>query len=90
MAKDNGASKPAADDSGNKDAVIQPSPAPAKDADVTDFPLTLEEFCTRLSATDKRVELIGAFFHDETQAGKVKDTHAAFTSRFTAFATKPV
>ena len=58
--------------------------------ETTDFPLTLEEFCTRVSATDNRVELIGAFFHDEKTAGNVKDTHAAFAARFTAFATKPV
>lgn len=56
----------------------------------SEFPLTLDEFCTRLSATDNRVELIGAFFHVETAAGTVKDTHSVFASRFTAFATKPV
>jgi hypothetical protein len=64
--------------------VVQPS------KEVTDFPLTLEEFCTRLSSTDSRVELIGAFFYVENKAGTVKDTHANFSARFTAFETKPV
>lgn len=53
-------------------------------------PLTLQEFCTRLSSKDKRVEMIGAFHYSETFAGIVKDTEAAFSSRFAAFVTKPV
>lgn len=53
------------------------------------FELTLDEFCTRLSAQDKRVELIGAFHNVEKQAGKVKDTEAAFKKRFDDFAIQP-
>jgi hypothetical protein len=49
------------------------------------FPLTLDEFCARLSNTDKRVELIGGFHHSERAAGHAKDTEAAFQSRFVAF-----
>ncbi|MEY8688440.1 MAG: hypothetical protein AB9M53_00990 [Leptothrix sp. (in: b-proteobacteria)] len=51
--------------------------------------LTLEEFCTRLSVTDKRVELIGGFYSSEKRAGRVKDVETAFAGRFVAFATQP-
>jgi hypothetical protein len=51
---------------------------------------TLVEFCARLSKTDKRVELIGAFHHSEVAAGRVKDLESEFQSRFTAFINKPV
>lgn len=52
--------------------------------------LTLNEFCTSLSRTDKRVELIGGFNSVETKAGRLKDTEASFRKRFTAFVNKPV
>ncbi len=52
--------------------------------------LTLQEFCLRLSSSDKRVELIGAFHYSETAAGTVKDLETAFKDRFTAFLNKPV
>lgn len=52
--------------------------------------LTLDEFCTRLSKDDKRVELIGGFYHSETAAGRIKDAESEFQARFAAFATKPV
>lgn len=54
------------------------------------FELTLDEFCIRLSNTDKRVELIGGFAYSERAAGTIKDTESAFKARFAAFATKPV
>jgi alpha-beta hydrolase superfamily lysophospholipase len=53
------------------------------------FRLPLDEFCTRLSAEDKRVEMIGAFHHQESAAGRKADTHAAFLARFTAFCSQP-
>jgi len=53
-------------------------------------PITLDEFCMRLSMADKRVELIGGFHYTETAAGRIKDAESEFQSRFTAFATKPV
>lgn len=62
---------------------------PQAAAAAQDFPLTLNEFCTRLSATDKRVELIGAFEHAERVAGRAKDTEPAFAARFTAFVNQP-
>lgn len=58
-------------------------------ADVAEH-ITLEEFCTRLSKSDKRVELIGGFHYTEVAAGSIKDAESEFQSRFTAFVTKPV
>lgn len=52
--------------------------------------VTLTEFCTALSANDKRVELIGGFNSVETKAGRLKDTEENFRARFTAFVNKPV
>lgn len=52
--------------------------------------ITLDEFCTRLSMSDKRVELIGGFAHTEVVAGRTKDAESAFQSRFTEFVNKPV
>jgi hypothetical protein len=52
--------------------------------------MTLEEFCTRLSKNDKRVELIGGFHHSELAAGRIKDAESEFQTRFAAFVTKPV
>jgi hypothetical protein len=56
----------------------------------TDFELTLDEFCMRLSSTDGRIELIGGFHHDEIRNKRIKDKHSTFMERFTAFASRPV
>ena len=56
----------------------------------SDFPLTLDEFCTQLSTTDKRVESIGAFYATEKAAGRTKDTAPAYSGRFAAFLAKPM
>lgn len=53
-----------------------------------DDSLTLTEFCIRQSISDKRVEMIGAFEFTEKAAGRVKDSAAAFASRYAAFTTK--
>ncbi|ATI15631.1 hypothetical protein [Bordetella phage vB_BbrM_PHB04] len=53
-------------------------------------PLTLNEFCLRLSTRDKRVELIGAFNFVEKQAGRFKDAESNYQARFEAFVNKPV
>lgn len=55
-----------------------------------EYALTLEEFCTRLSVSDKRVELIGAFAHTEAVAGRSKDTETAYAARYSDFINKPV
>lgn len=51
--------------------------------------LTLAEYCVRKSQTDRRVELINGFHHDEKVNGRIKDTEHAFDSRFAAFINKP-
>ena len=55
-------------------------------ADVTESTETLEEFCTTLSMSDKRVELLSAFSAMETQAGRTRATPTEFKSRYEAFA----
>ena len=51
--------------------------------------LSLVEFCTRLSETVKRPELIGAFEHVERRAGRTSATEAEFRRRFDAFLNAP-
>jgi hypothetical protein len=51
---------------------------------------SLNEFCSRLSVTVKRPELIGAFAHIERINGRLEDTEAEFQSRFSSFCNKPV
>lgn len=55
----------------------------------SDFPVTLDEFCTRLSLADKRVELIGAFHSTEKAAKRVRDTESNYAARFSAFINQP-
>jgi hypothetical protein len=62
---------------------------PAQPVEPAEYPLTLEEFCSRLSTTDKRVELIGAFAHEEIRAGRIKGLASEYEARFRAFVTKP-
>lgn len=62
---------------------------PTQPADPAEFPLPLAEFCARLSATDKRVELLSAFAHSETKAGRLKDVQSAYGRRFAAFVKQP-
>lgn len=66
---------------------VQPTKASA--ASQAAQPLTLDEFCIRLSQTDTRVELIGAFNSVEKRAGHFKDFESAYQSRFTAFVNQP-
>jgi hypothetical protein len=54
------------------------------------FDVTVTEFCTRQSAADSRVEMIGAFHATEQAAGRVKDSVAHFATRYAAFASQPV
>lgn len=66
------------------------TPSKAYEPVATSVPLTLQEFCIRLSVDDRRVELIGAFESDERRAGRLKDTAEAYAARYKAFTTKPV
>lgn len=52
--------------------------------------ISLVEFCTRLSATVRRPELISAFEFSERRSGSIKDTAEAFQARFETFGKKPV
>lgn len=51
--------------------------------------LTLTEFCIRLSETDKRVELIGAFESEERAASRVKGKASDYADRYQKFINKP-
>lgn len=51
--------------------------------------VTLEEFCLRLSNTDRRIEMIGAFHSEERRAGRIKDAEGAYSVRYQAFVNKP-
>lgn len=57
--------------------------------ETTSEPLSLNEFCIRLSTTDKRVELIGGFEHSERVAGRLSDTAENYTARYAEFLNKP-
>lgn len=70
-------------------AEVRPAESPAETPAEKQFPLTLDEFCTQLSQSDKRVELIGGFHHVERKHGRVRDTESAFRARFEAFVKAP-
>lgn len=59
-------------------------------AEPDSFDLPLDEFCARLSTTEPRVELIGAFYADERRQGRLKASDAEWRQRFDAFAVRPV
>lgn len=67
----------------SEDAVTQ------TDNVITDFPSSIDEFCIRLSATEKRVELVGAFNHSERVAGRVLALDSEWMARFDAFVHQP-
>lgn len=61
--------------------------------DIADAPvpvrISLNEYCTRLSETVKRPELIGAFHATEKAAGHLAGLPAEFEQRYNDFITKP-
>lgn len=68
----------------------KPAEAEAKPAvEEAEFPLALNEACARISATDRRVEMIGAFHASEKAAGRSKDLESAYRERFAAFCNAP-
>lgn len=69
----------------NKDAGV-----PAAAAAVQQPTVSIDEFCTRLSETVVRPELIGAFAYSERAAGNLRATSEQFQARYTAFINKPV
>lgn len=68
----------------------QKEPQTAEGTEAGPAELTLDEFCTRHSKADRRVELIGAFHSEEVRNGRVKDLESNYLERFEAFATQPV
>jgi hypothetical protein len=65
-----------------------PSTVTVIPAETADFSLTVEEFCTRLSQVDSRVELIGAFCWSERTAARYRDAESNYQFRFEAFANR--
>lgn len=60
---------------------------PAEDAPLT-FPVTVDEFCSDLSRSDKRPELIYAFSKDEISNGRHRDMAENYSARFADFANR--
>lgn len=67
------------------------APAPAGEPPVIEpaapVKVSLKRFCTDLSVSDRKVELIGGFYHSESVAGRLFDTKEAYLERYAAFAT---
>lgn len=63
------------------------TPIPA--APATSFDLTLDEYCTRLSADKASPEIIGGFYHSQAVSGNTKASSAAFAQAFDAFKKQP-
>lgn len=71
-------------------SAVSPAPAAPAPAEPASAPaLSIDEYCTRASATDKRVEMLGAFALVERKAGRLKDTADAYAKRYQAFITQP-
>jgi hypothetical protein len=51
--------------------------------------MSIAEFCARLSESDRRVELISAFYNDERSGGRNNDTFSNYSARFQGFINKP-
>lgn len=56
----------------------------------TTFPLSLTEFCTRLSETERRHALIAGFYYTENAAGRTKDQASEYAKRFAEFLETPI
>lgn len=56
---------------------------------VTEFVQGIEEFCATLSATDRRIEMIGAFYRVEMAAGRTRALPSEFKDRYSAFLIQP-
>lgn len=60
------------------------APAPAA------FAVGLDEFCTAHSRVHRGVELLAAFHHTESAAGRTRGLEGEFAARFAAFGARPV
>ncbi|ENE5752093.1 hypothetical protein ACFLMW_003840 [Salmonella enterica] len=54
-----------------------------------EFPQSLQEFCTRLSLTEKRHALIAGFHYTEKAAGRLSDQPSAYAKRYAEFLNTP-
>lgn len=45
-------------------------------------PISLTDYCKRLSVTERRHTLIASFFYTEKVAGRLTDTPSAYAKRF--------
>lgn len=71
-----------------KDTTPDIDSAPIVASEPTEFAQMLSDFCTHLSASDKRVESIGAFHSTEKAAGRLKDLPSAYAARYAVFLNK--
>ncbi len=71
-------------------ATKQPTKPEAVETPPQQDETSLQEWCANTSATDRRVEMLGAFFSMETQAGRGKATPEVFAERYAAFANRPL
>ncbi len=55
-----------------------------------EFTVSLNEFCIRLSKTDKRVEMIGGFHHSMTKEGTTSGKTVFYQQAYTKFTTAPI
>lgn len=73
-----------------KTSVAPSTPVAAPKKPPTPVEVTLDEFCVRLSNTDKRVALISGFHYTEKVAGHLKDFEPNYKARYATFITQPV
>ena len=55
----------------------------------SNFNVTLDEFCKRLSLKKVGPELISGFHHAQKKAGNVKDSDAVYSAAFANFVKQP-
>lgn len=60
-----------------------------KEAAAAEPNIAIAEFCSRLSESDRRVELISAFYNYERSGGRNNDTFDNYSARFKSFINKP-
>jgi hypothetical protein len=73
-----------------KPAAADPIEATEAIDEVVAQTITISEFCSRLSESLRKPELIGAFHSTEVAAGTVRATAQAFQAHFDEFVNKPV
>lgn len=67
----------------------QDAPADEAPADPNADQVLLDEWCAERSMTDRRVELLAVFHHREQNAGRLRDSRAAYARRYAQTESKP-